>query len=51
MDAVTQLSFYKKEGGYKYAIRFSNSRDDLSLYDLLKIDGEKLQKLDIFFAK
>lgn len=49
MDAVTQLSFYKKEGGYKYAIRFSNSRDDLGLFHLLQCDTKKLQTLDKFF--
>lgn len=49
MDAVTQLSFYKKEGGYKYAIRFSNSRDDLGLFHVLQCDTKKLQTLDKFF--
>jgi hypothetical protein len=51
MDVISQLSFYQKEGGYKYALKFSNSKDDLSLYDLLKIDSKKLQELDTFFAK
>lgn len=49
MDVISQLSFYQKEGGYKYALKFLNSKDDLSpLYDLLKIDSKKLQELDSY---
>ncbi len=48
MDAISQLSFYHKKEWYKYAPRLSSTAEDIHLFSLLKLDTNKLQKLDSY---